>query len=99
MLVVGGGAAGLSAAIAAAELGADVVLCDEGAEPAGGCSPRAATSGARADRRAREAGVEMLANAPALGAFDGLVPVWQGDTLHQVRAPASSTRRARSSSR
>ncbi len=25
-------------------------------------------------------------NAPALGAFDGLVPVWEGDTLHQVRA-------------
>ena len=30
--------------------------------------------------------MELLANAPALGAFDGLVPVWEGDTLHQVRA-------------
>ena len=36
--------------------------------------------------RARAAGVEILDNAPALGSFDGLVPVWQGDTLHQVRA-------------
>jgi sarcosine oxidase subunit alpha len=30
--------------------------------------------------------VEVLENAPALGGFDGLVPVWQGDTLHQVRS-------------
>jgi len=32
------------------------------------------------------AGVEILARASALGYFDGIVPVWQGDTLHQVRA-------------
>jgi sarcosine oxidase, subunit alpha len=31
-------------------------------------------------------GVEILARASALGYFDGIVPVWQGDTLHQVRA-------------
>ena len=30
--------------------------------------------------------MEVLSAAPALGAFDGLVPVWQGGTLHQVRA-------------
>ena len=87
VLVVGGGAAGLCAAIAAAELGADVVLCDEGAEPGG----RLLAEGGHAHAReltshAREAGVEVLSNAPALGAFDGLVPIWQGDTLHQVRA-------------
>src|ERR671930_613657 len=35
VLVVGGGLAGLSAALRAAELGADVVLCDEDAEPGG----------------------------------------------------------------
>ena len=35
VLVVGGGIAGLTAARAAAELGADVVLVDEGAEPGG----------------------------------------------------------------
>jgi sarcosine oxidase subunit alpha len=32
------------------------------------------------------AGVEILARASALGYFDGMVPVWQGDTLHQIRA-------------
>jgi sarcosine oxidase, subunit alpha len=87
VLVVGGGAAGLSAAIAAAELGADVVLCDEGPEPGGRLLAEGGHARARKlAARAREAGVEILPNAPALGAFDGLVPVWQGDTLHQVRA-------------
>ena len=32
------------------------------------------------------AGVEILARASALGYFDGIVPVWQGDTLHEIRA-------------
>ncbi len=32
------------------------------------------------------AGVEVLTRASALGYFDGIVPVWQGDTLHQIRA-------------
>jgi sarcosine oxidase subunit alpha len=87
VLVVGGGLAGLHAALAAAELGADVVLVDEGPEPGG----RALLDG-RHDRaralaaRASGAGVEILSSASALGAFDGLVAVWQGATLHQVRA-------------
>ena len=87
VLVIGGGAAGLSAAIRAAELGADVVLAEEGPEPGGrllgeGGAARAAELAARA----AELGVEVLCSAPALGFFDGLVPVWQHDTLHQVRA-------------
>jgi sarcosine oxidase subunit alpha len=87
VLIVGGGAAGLAAAAAAAELGADGVLADEGPEPGG----RLLAEGGRAyagelAERARAAGAELLVNAPALGAFDGLVPVWCGDTLHQVRA-------------
>jgi sarcosine oxidase subunit alpha len=87
VLVVGGGVAGLRAAIAAAELGADVVLADEGAEPGG----RVLAEGGHEEARrlaeaARAAGVEILCPAPALGCFDGMVPVWQGDTLHQVRA-------------
>jgi sarcosine oxidase subunit alpha len=87
VLVVGGGAAGLSAAAAAAELGADVVLADEGPEPGGRLLAEGGRERARElTERARLAGVELLENAPALGAFDGLVPVWQGDTLHQVRA-------------
>ena len=87
VLVVGGGAAGLRAATAAAEAGADVVLCDEGPEPGGRLLAEGGHEHARdLTGRARAAGVEVLSNAPALGAFDGLVPVWEGDTLHQVRA-------------
>ena len=69
VLVIGGRVAGRSAAKAAAEQGADVVLVDEGPTP---IEPIA--------------GVEILARASALGYFDGMVPVWQGDTLHQIRA-------------
>src|SRR5437868_2479779 len=69
VLVIGGGPAGVSAAAAAAQAGADVVLVDEGdIEPV--------------------AGVETLSRASALGYFDGMVPVWQSDTLHQIRARA-----------
>ena len=88
VLVVGGGVAGLTAAATAAKLGADVVLVDEGGELGG----RLLATGER-DRlaplveQAQEAGVEILTRASALGYFDGLVPVWQGDTLHQIRAP------------
>jgi sarcosine oxidase subunit alpha len=87
VLVVGGGIAGLSAAIAAAEQGADVVLADEGPEPGGRLLYEGGHERARAlAARAREAGVEILSGAPALAHFDGLVAVWQGDTLHQIRA-------------
>ncbi|HJS96836.1 MAG TPA: 2Fe-2S iron-sulfur cluster-binding protein [Solirubrobacteraceae bacterium] len=69
VLVIGGGPAGTSAAKAAAEAGADVVLVSE-------------------DSLEPLAGVETLDRASALGYFDGMVPVWQGDTLHQIRARA-----------
>jgi sarcosine oxidase subunit alpha len=87
VLVTGGGLAGLHAAIAAAQLGADVVLADEGPEPGG----QQLVGGALAEiaalvQRAGAAGVEIIHRGSALGYFDGLVPVWQNDTLHQVRA-------------
>jgi sarcosine oxidase subunit alpha len=87
VLVVGGGEAGLTAAIEAAEGGADVVLVDEGPEPGGWLLVSGQVERARElAERARTAGVELLSSAPALGYFDGLVPVWQGSTLHQIRA-------------
>ena len=87
VLVVGGGQAGLTAAIAAAALGADVVLADEGPEPGGRLLWEGSHELARElTERARAAGVEVMSSAAALGHFDGLVPVWQGDTLHQIRA-------------
>jgi sarcosine oxidase, subunit alpha len=87
VLVVGAGVAGLRAATAAAELGADVVLVDEGPEP-GGRALSDGRHGAAASLRdaATAGGVELLSQATALGYFDGLVAVWQGATLHQIRA-------------
>jgi sarcosine oxidase, subunit alpha len=87
VLVVGGGLAGLNAAVAAAELGADVVLADEGPEPGGRALVEGRHERARAlAQRAVQAGVEILRSATALGVFDGLAAVWQDQTLHQVRA-------------
>ena len=87
VLVTGGGIAGLEAATAAARLGADVVLADEGAEPGGQQLVEGPPDRVRElAQRARDAGVEILSGGSSLGYFDGLVAVWQGDTLHQVRA-------------
>jgi sarcosine oxidase subunit alpha len=64
-----------------------VVLVDDGPQPGG----RAIVDGrhgaaARLLEKVAAAGVEILSGATALGYFDGLVPVWQGETLHQIRA-------------
>jgi sarcosine oxidase subunit alpha len=87
VLVVGGGHAGMAAATAAAELGADVVLVDDGPELGGRLLWEGGHEPAREFAEKIPAlGVEVLTSAPALGHFDGLVPVWQGSTLHQIRA-------------
>jgi len=87
VLVVGGGPAGLAAATRAAQLGADVVVADEGPEPGGHLLERGEAERARAlAAAAREAGVELMSPATALGLFDGLIAIWERDTLHQVRA-------------
>ena len=87
MLVIGGGFAGMAAALRAAELGADVVLVDDGPQLGGTALAGPDGEAARAlGGRVAEAGVEVLAPAAALGFFDGIVPVWCGSTLHQVRA-------------
>jgi sarcosine oxidase, subunit alpha len=87
VLVVGGGAAGLRAAITAARGGADTVLVDEGPALGGRRLLDPDPGPLRAlVAEAVDAGVELLDRGTALGCFDGLVPVWRGDTLHQVRA-------------
>ncbi len=92
VLVIGGGIAGMAAALQAAELGADVVLVDDGPELGGSvlAGDMAGEAKELAARVAR-AGVEILAPAAAIGWFDGLVPVWCGSTLHQIRAGAHIT--------
>ncbi len=87
VLVIGGGIAGLNAAVAAARIGADVVLADEGPAPGGQqlIEPDQSETQTLVEA-ANAAGVEILQRASALGYFDGLVAVWQQDTLHQVRA-------------
>jgi D-hydroxyproline dehydrogenase subunit alpha len=81
LLVVGGGAGGLSAAAIAAEAGVRVMLIDERTQPGGQfykqpADARGAVAGDRQVgegrmliRRARDAGVEFLAGAEAWGAF------------------------------
>ena len=83
VLVIGGGIAGMAAALQAAELGADVVLVDDGPE-LGGSVLAGDMAGEAKELAARvaAAGVEILAPAAAIGWFDGLVPVWCGSTLH-----------------
>src|SRR5882757_5088750 len=71
VLVVGGGIAGLAAALRAAELGADVVLCDEDVEPGGAQLFEGGHERARAlAEQARAAGVELLGRGTAIGFFD-----------------------------
>ena len=87
VLVIGGGTAGISAALRAAEIGADVVLVDDGPELGGTqLAGEGAGSAQALAERVREAGVEVIAPGAALGFFDGIVPVWSGNTLHQIRA-------------
>ncbi|HVW19516.1 MAG TPA: FAD-dependent oxidoreductase, partial [Solirubrobacteraceae bacterium] len=77
VLVIGGGVAGLTAAAEAARAGADVVLCDEDAAFGGVAQAQGrAEEVAGLVAEARAAGVELLSRAPALGFYDGLVPVW-----------------------
>jgi sarcosine oxidase subunit alpha len=87
VLVIGGGGAGLAAALRAAELGADVVLVDDGPALGGSALATDANGSAAAlASRVRETEIEVIAPAAALGYFDGIVPVWEGSTLHQIRA-------------
>ncbi len=88
VVVVGGGQAGLEAAIEAAGRGESVIVVDEGPETGGGLlADREGLGTARElQQRARAAGVELLAPAIAIGLFEyGLVPVAYGNLLLKIR--------------
>jgi sarcosine oxidase subunit alpha len=80
VLVVGGGGAGLAAARAAAQSGARVILCDEGARWGGGLADEGATIDGRpaaawmadtASGLAQKPNVQMLLRTTAFGYYDG----------------------------
>src|SRR5439155_10124748 len=89
VVVIGGGQAGLEAAIEAAERGESVIVADEGPEVGGSLlADRDGIATARGlQSRAKAAGVELLAPAIAIGLFEqNLVPVAVGNTLLKIRA-------------
>ena len=100
VLVIGGGLAGMAAALRAAEMGADVVLVDDGPE-LGGTKLAGDGSDEATELRGKveAAGVEVISPGAALGFFDGLVPVWNGARSTRSAAAHTSPPPARSSSR
>lgn len=98
VVVVGGGTAGMSAALKAADAGADTLLVDEnpvlggaltyarfGAEADAGRAMR----GDLADRVARHPGITVMTEASCQGWFaDNWLPVIQGSRMYKIRAKA-----------
>jgi sarcosine oxidase, subunit alpha len=77
VLVIGGGSAGLAAAVEAAGAGASTVLLEQRGETGGEAGALAA---------ATDAGVRILTNTPAFGVFDGpLVAAASHDALYRIR--------------
>ena len=90
VLVVGAGPAGLSAAIAAAEAGADVVLCDENPEIGGSLSYGRYDPAVLPDLTSRLAALpnlRVLTGTVCNGWYeDNWLPLIEGDRLHRTRA-------------
>jgi sarcosine oxidase subunit alpha len=88
-LVIGGGRAGLEAAIEAARAGRETALVDEGLTLGGRLAwsgPDASDQLARLLAQAQEAGVELIERAYAGGVYEGrLVPVYQGQSMLRFR--------------
>ncbi len=96
LVVVGGGAAGLTAAITAAKAGAEVLLVEEQPTLGGALCYARFEADAAAGLRRREAliaeaeatpGLEIMTDAVCNGWFaDHYLPVIKGDRLYKVRA-------------
>jgi thioredoxin reductase len=99
VLVIGGGAAGLSAAIAAADAGADVVLLDE-RKVAGGQYYKQAADGTILDQqqddgaqlvaRAKASGAQLISGVELWGAFDGLLFLGHRDGAPLIAKPKTA---------
>ncbi len=93
LLVVGGGPAGLTAAITAAEAGADVILVEKEPELGGAltyarfAADTAAANQKLAELRDKAGRLTVLTGATCNGRFaDNWLPVLQGDRLIRIRA-------------
>jgi sarcosine oxidase subunit alpha len=94
--VIGGGPAGMAAALSAAQSGAEVVLIDEGAEPGGSLwyarfnADGTHGSLTRAEMESAIAGksnIRVMSDAICTGLFaDNWLPVIKGNRLHKLRA-------------
>jgi sarcosine oxidase subunit alpha len=98
--IIGGGPAGMAAALAAAKTGAEVVLIDENAELGGALTyARFDVNGRRADEtrdrllgEIAAAGITVLTGASVQGWFsDNWLPVVQGNRLYKLRAKSIVT--------
>ena len=88
--VVGGGAAGIAAALAAASDGAEVVLVDDQATLGGhlrGDPEHGDAVAALADEARANDGIEVMDGATAFGLYEGnLLGIHRGDTVLKLRA-------------
>ncbi|MBO6758511.1 MAG: (2Fe-2S)-binding protein [Roseibium sp.] len=99
VLVIGGGAGGLSAASTAAEAGANVVLIDERKVAGGQYYKQAAdktildqqqAEGARLVERTRASGAQVIAGVELWGAFDGLRFFGHRDGVPVIATPKTA---------
>lgn len=87
VLVIGAGASGLSAALAAAEQGADVVVVDENAKAGGSLTYQPGTEDSILAKVVSHAKVRLLTGTYAAGYYsDHWVPLVDGDKMTKMRA-------------
>ncbi|WP_112322808.1 FAD-dependent oxidoreductase [Oceanibium sediminis] len=100
VLVIGGGAGGLSAAIAACRAGASVVVLDERKVAGGQYYKQSALKGAPLDTQqaegatllaeARDSGAEIIQGVEIWGAFDGLLFLAEHDGAALIARPKTA---------